>query len=62
MNDAEQSLNNVVRIEGHINRSVVAIDETIHKSVDKYTEKILVETRTASIYSTIKHIIAGRRK
>lgn len=58
MNDVEQGLNNVVRIEGHINRSIEGLDKVIHEN----SEKVRSTVKKSSLYSVVKNKFKNAKK
>lgn len=58
MNDVEQGLNNVVRLEGHINRSIEIID----KAVQDNAEKLRSTVKKSSLYSVIRNKLKSYKK
>ena len=51
MNDVEQNLNNVVRLEGHMNRNAEAIKEVLYDN----TKDIRSTIEKTSLYRVIKN-------
>lgn len=53
MNDIEQGLNNVVRLEGHINRSIEMVDKAVHDNAEKLRSTV----KKSSLYSIVRNRI-----
>lgn len=58
MNDVEQGLNNVVRLESHINRSTEAIDTAVRENADRLRSTV----KKSSLYSVIRNRLKNHIK